>query len=268
LSSNSSGERLMTQTFSNLKHVAIIMDGNGRWAQARSHRRVWGHIRGARVVSRIVEEASDQGIQALTLYAFSSENWSRPLDEIQLLFSLLKKFLMGERERIIANRIRFRVMGEIATLPAATQELILNLQEVTRDFDGMKLNFAFSYGGRDEIVRAVNRLRLERPGELITEQDIQQSLYLPDLSDVDLMIRTGGDHRISNFLLWQMAYAELYFTPTKWPDFTCEEFRQIILDVVGRERRFGGVSAGAELAHSAVIAKKNRKLLEQGTLHQ
>lgn len=247
-----------------IKHVAIIMDGNGRWAQARSHKRVWGHVRGARVVSQIVEEADELGVEALTLYAFSSENWSRPLEEIQILFSLLRKFLERERDRIIRNQIRFRVMGEISQLPEYTQKLILDLQEDTKNFNGMKLNFAFSYGGRAEIVKAVNKLIAQKPFSTITEADIESSLYLPDIGDVDLMIRTGGDQRISNFLLWQAAYAEFYFTNTKWPDFTRTEFRQIVLDVLHRERRFGGVSAVSELKHTVVMAKKNRSLVEQG----
>ncbi len=249
-----------------IKHVAIIMDGNGRWAQSRSHKRVWGHVRGSRVVSSIVEEADELGIEALTLYAFSSENWARPLDEIKILFTLLKKFLIIEKNRIIAHRIRFRVMGDISALPAGTQGLIRNLEEETQHFQGMKLSFAFNYGGRSEIVRAMNRLNKEITDREITEDDIHRSLYLPDLGDVDLMIRTGGDQRISNFLLWQAAYAELYFTQTKWPDFTRTEFRQVVLDVLHRERRFGGVCAASELKQTVCTAKLNRQILEQRSL--
>lgn len=250
-----------------LKHIAIIMDGNGRWAKARSHRRVWGHVRGARVVSKIVEEADDLGVEALTLYAFSSENWARPIEEIQILFALLKKFIIIERDKIIANKIKFRVMGEICSLPASTQELILNLQEETKDFKGMKLNFAFSYGARAEITQAVNRFIAQNPNRVMSEEDLSKNLYLPDLSDVDLMIRTGGDQRISNFLLWQAAYAELCFTQTKWPDFSREEFRQIVLDTLNRERRFGGVHSCSELTHTMLLARKNRLLVEQRSLH-
>lgn len=246
-----------------IKHVAIIMDGNGRWAQSRCHQRVWGHVRGSRVVSRIVEQAKDKGVEALTLYAFSSENWSRPLSEIQILFKLLKKFLMMERERILKNHIRFKVMGDTSSLPQETKDLISQLENETEHFTGLKLTFAFGYGGRSEIVRAANKFHELFPGREMTEEDLQAMLFIPDLGDVDLLIRTGGDQRISNFLLWQLAYAELYFTPTKWPDFTCREFREILHDVTSRERRFGGVCANAHLDQSVCLAKQNKKMLDQ-----
>lgn len=252
---------------SNIKHVAIIMDGNGRWAQARTHRRVWGHIRGSRVVSNIVEEADDLGIEALTLYAFSTENWSRPVTEVKVLFKLLKKFLKIERQRILANKIRFKVMGEISDLPQGTQDLILDLEETTKDFKGLKLTFAFCYGGRSEIVSAVNKYVLENPGKKITEELLNQNLFLPDLGDVDLLIRTGGDQRVSNFLLWQVAYAELFFTSTKWPEFKRKEFREIINQVSGRERRFGMTEATQSLDQSYREGLKNREAL-QNTLRE
>lgn len=252
---------------SNIKHVAIIMDGNGRWAQARTHRRVWGHIRGSRVVSNIVEEADDLGIEALTLYAFSTENWSRPVTEVKVLFKLLKKFLKIERQRILANKIRFKVMGEISDLPQGTQDLILDLEETTKDFKGLKLTFAFGYGGRSEIVSAVNKYVLENPGKKITEELLNQNLFLPDLGDVDLLIRTGGDQRVSNFLLWQVAYAELFFTSTKWPEFKRKEFREIINQVSGRERRFGMTEATQSLDQSYREGLKNREAL-QNTLRE
>lgn len=252
---------------SNIKHVAIIMDGNGRWAQARTHRRVWGHIRGSRVVSNIVEEADDLGIEALTLYAFSTENWSRPVTEVKVLFKLLKKFLKIERQRILANKIRFKVMGEISDLPQGTQDLILDLEETTKDFKGLKLTFAFGYGGRSEIVSAVNKYVSENPGKKITEELLNQNLFLPDLGDVDLLIRTGGDQRVSNFLLWQVAYAELFFTSTKWPEFKRKEFREIINQVSGRERRFGMTEATQSLDQSYKEGLKNREAL-QNTLRE
>lgn len=225
----------------NINHVAIIMDGNGRWAEARSHFRVWGHVRGSSVVSKIVEEADECGVKALTLYTFSTENWSRPEKEIFTLFSLLKKFLLKEKARIIKNKIRFQVMGDISGLPKETQSLVADLENETQDMTGLKLTFAFGYGGRDEIVRGINNFIKENPNKKITEEDFSNYMLKPELGDVDLLIRTGGDQRISNFLLWQSAYAELYFTKTQWPDFTRSEFRSIYNEVSNRERRFGAV---------------------------
>ncbi len=243
------------------QHVAIIMDGNGRWANARSHSRVWGHVRGSRVVSRIVEEADDLGVKALTLYAFSTENWCRPKNEISTLFVLLKKFLKVERNRIIQNDIKFRVVGDTSGLPVDTLKLIHDLQDQTRNSEGLKLTFAFGYGARKEIVDSINTYIKQNPGKLITEEDLAQNFYAPDLGDVDLLIRTGGDQRISNFLLWQSAYAELFFTQTKWPDFKPSEFKAILTDVSKRERRFGGVSAGICLDQSKKDASINRESL-------
>ena len=213
---------------SSIKHVAIIMDGNGRWANRRFRPRIWGHVRGSAVVSDIVRAADDYGLKALTLYAFSTENWSRPLDEVSTLFRLLKKFLLKEKQRIISNNIKFQVIGEIQNLPIETIELIKDIEELTQNATGLYLTFAFNYGGRAEIVRATNRFLELNPGRLVTEEDLNSALYRPETGDVDLMIRTGGEQRISNFLIWQMAYAELYFTPTKWPDFTPNEFKKII----------------------------------------
>lgn len=246
-----------------IKHVAIIMDGNGRWAQSRCHQRVWGHVRGSRVVSKIVEQAEDMGVEALTLYAFSSENWARPLSEIQLLFKLLKKFLMMERGRILKNHIRFKVMGDTSSLPQETQKLISELEKETRNFKGLKLTFAFGYGGRSEIVSAANKFHQLYPDREMTEADFQEMLFVPDLSDVDLLIRTGGDQRISNFLLWQLAYAEFYFTSTKWPDFTKCEFQEILLQVMSRERRFGAIQKSSHLEDTICLAKENKRMLDQ-----
>lgn len=248
---------------SKINHVAIIMDGNGRWANERAHRRVWGHVRGSGVVSNIVEEADELGLKALTLYAFSTENWSRPLTEVKTLFSLLKKFLKKERARILKNKIRFRVIGDVSKLPEDTQKLISDLEKETTDFEGLKLTFAFGYGGRDEIVQATNRFVLENPGAAITQEGISKYMMAPETGDVDLLIRTGGDQRISNFLIWQSAYAELFFTQTKWPDFTRSEFKKIVESVLGRERRFGNVAATESLDDSLSMAEKNKKELEQ-----
>jgi undecaprenyl diphosphate synthase len=239
------------------KHVAIIMDGNGRWANCRSHKRVWGHIRGASIVSSIVEEADDLNIKALTLYAFSTENWSRPLGEVKILFSLLKKFLKKERNRIIKNKIRFDIIGDYSKVEPDTCSLIENLISETKENTGLKLTFAFGYGSRDEIVKTVNSLIRNNPGKEITENDIEESLFTKELGDVDLMIRTGGDQRISNFLLWQSAYAELHFTETKWPDFSAREFREIYSTVSHRERRFGYVSPTSSIDKAKKLAKTN-----------
>lgn len=249
-----------------IKHVAIIMDGNGRWAQARSHRRIWGHIRGSRIVSKIVEEADEMGVEALTMYAFSSENWARPIEEIKLLFNLLKKFIQMERERILKNKIRFRVIGDLSSLPDETKKLIYDLEDETAESTGLKLTFAFGYGGRAEIVDAVNLLKKQNPLRDITEEDLERALYAPELADVDLLIRTGGDQRVSNFLLWQIAYAELYFTPTKWPDFTRAEFREILLKVISRERRFGGLCATTHLNETVCVARTHKKILQERSL--
>jgi len=246
------------------KHVAVIMDGNGRWANQRFRPRIWGHVRGSEVVSEIVEEADNLGVKCLTLYAFSTENWSRPLEEVSSLFKLLKKFLIKERERILLNRIRFRVIGDLSKLPGDIVDLIQKLTVETRDNQGLNLTFAFNYGGRQEILKSVNDFILTNPGKLITEKDLSHSLYCPELGDVDLLIRTGGEHRVSNFLLWQIAYSELFFTPTKWPDFTPREFREILEATSMRERRFGGVKSQLNFSNSKMNAQKNCQTFIEG----
>jgi undecaprenyl diphosphate synthase len=249
-----------------INHVAIIMDGNGRWANKRFHPRIWGHVRGSAVVSNIVQAADDQGLKALTLYAFSTENWSRPVEEVSTLFKLLKKFLHKEKDRIVSNNIKFKVIGEIQHLPCETIQLIQEIEAITKNATGLKLTFAFSYGGRTEIIRAVNAFIAASPGKEMTEADMLNHLYRPELGDVDLMIRTGGEQRISNFLIWQMAYAELYFTPTKWPDFTASEFKKIIDHVSGRERRFGNISHQPNLDLSMEKAEANKSVFAQGAI--
>lgn len=245
----------------NIKHVAVIMDGNGRWAKQRSHPRVWGHVRGSAVVSHIVQEADDLGIEALTMYAFSSENWSRPQTEVLVLFNLLYKFLKKERARILKNNVRFKIMGDLTNLPEQTKKLIGQLESETAHHTGLKLTFAFGYGARAEIAYAVNRFVKANPGKDITEDALNDYLMIPDLGDVDLLIRTGGDHRVSNFMLWQIAYAEMFFTETKWPDFTVTEFRYIIEQVAKRERRFGAVAPTASLQDNIIVARENQKIL-------
>ena len=246
----------------NIKHVAVIMDGNGRWAKERSHPRVWGHVRGSGVVSHIVQEADSLGIEALTMYAFSSENWSRPQTEVLVLFNLLYKFLKKERARILKNNIRFRIMGDITNLPEQTRKLIAQLEEETSHHQGLKLTFAFGYGGRSEIAYAVNAFMKANPGKEISEEGINDFMMIPDLGDVDLLIRSGGDHRVSNFMLWQIAYAEMFFTKTKWPDFTVTEFRYIIEQVAKRERRFGAIaSTTTNLQDNIIVARENQRAI-------
>lgn len=247
-----------------LKHVAIIMDGNGRWAQQRHHPRVWGHIRGSQRVSQIVEAAVDMQLKALTLYAFSTENWSRPVTEIKILFKLLNKYLKKERLNLIKNNIQFKVIGDISGLDEETQRVIHDIELETSLNSGMMLSFAFSYGGRKEIVDAVNRFQLDYPDKMITEQDINHYLYRPEISDVDLLIRTGGDQRISNFLLWQVCYSELFFTETKWPDFKQEEFVEILKLVSERERRFGSLGESGDLSVSQRVANETHKVFAKG----
>ena len=242
----------------NLEHVAIIMDGNGRWAKTRGRPRIWGHIRGSSVVSKIVQEAQECKINALTLYAFSTENWQRPSAEIRILFNLLQKYLIKEKKRIVKNNIRFRIMGNIKKLPAIIQNSIRELEDLTKEMKGLKLTFAFGYGGRDEIVWAANNFMKKNPRTPLTVESFTKSLMIPDLGDVDLLIRTGGDFRISNFLLWQCAYAELYFTNTKWPNFGPCEFRHICQEVKKRERRFGRVLL--ESQQKIEIPKKTNQL--------
>lgn len=225
----------------NIKHIAIIMDGNGRWAKKRFRPRIWGHVRGSGIVSDIVEEADNMGINALTLYAFSTENFGRPADEVKNLFKLLRKFILKERVRILKNNIKFQVIGDTKGLPEETKSIILKLENETKNATGLILNFAFGYGGRTEILNAVNKLVKIGQKITITEEIFSNELLTAGCPDVDLLIRTGGDQRISNFLLWQIAYAELFFTNTLWPDFTVNEFRNIISVIDKRERRFGQV---------------------------
>lgn len=243
---------------SHIKHVAIIMDGNGRWAKKRFRPRVWGHMRGSGIVSDIVETADDMGLKALTLYAFSTENWSRPAEEVSTLFKILKKFLLKEKARILANNIKFRVIGDIQNLPHETVSLIKEVENASQNATGLFLTFAFGYGGRAEILQSINQFIASNPGKAITESELASLMYRPESGDVDLLIRTGGEQRVSNFLLWQIAYAELYFTATKWPDFTSNEFCKIVNDVSNRERRFGNVCSQVDLKQTVDLAITNK----------
>jgi undecaprenyl diphosphate synthase len=240
-----------------INHVAIIMDGNGRWAKQKFRPRVWGHIRGSSVVSQIVESASNAGLKALTLYTFSTENWSRPANEISTLFKLLYKFLKKEKENILKNNIQFKVIGCIERLDPKIQNLINEVEAQSKDATGLILSFAFSYGGRQEIVDSINQFIEKNPGKPISEEDITRHLYRPAAGDVDLMIRTAGDQRISNFLLWQASYSELYFTDIKWPDFSAKHFESILSEVSSRDRRFGSLDNQGSIMNTKKLVHEN-----------
>lgn len=219
-------------------HVAIIMDGNGRWAAKRGRPRVKGHERGAEVVRDIMTFASrHEEIMTLTLYAFSTENWKRPKVEVEFLMKLLKRYLKKELSVYIDNNVRFRAIGDLSRFSITLQERIRDTEEKTAHCDGLNHYLALNYGAKDEIVRAVRRLQTK--GETITTETLNGALDAPE--PADLLIRTGGDHRLSNFLLWQAAYAELFFTRTLWPDFTPHELQSIIEQFKSVERRFGGL---------------------------
>ncbi len=232
------------------RHVAIVMDGNGRWAQNRNKPRLFGHKVGAESVRDIVETAREIGIEVLTLYAFSSENWKRPNGEVKGLMSILKSFLVSELSKMLKNNIRLCCIGEIDKIPEDVREVMQDTIARTTKNDKLILNLALSYGGRDEITRAVRLLAAQcvdgslSPDE-ITEEMVGNNLYTSGLVDPDLLIRTGGETRLSNFLLWQTSYAELYFTETKWPDFRKDQFISALQDYQQRERRFG--KTGAQL---------------------
>ena len=232
-------------------HVAIIMDGNGRWAKARRLPRIMGHREGMKSVRAVVETARKVGIKVLTLYAFSKENWQRPKEEVSFLMRLLAEYLQKEVDELHEKDIQIRAIGELELLPLEVQGLLREAMEKTRKNQGLILNLALSYGGRAEIVQAARALaraclagRL-RPEE-IDEKLFSSYLYTHDLPDPDLLIRTSGELRLSNFLLYQCAYTELYFTPVLWPDFREKEFLEALKDYQRRERRFGKISEQLE----------------------
>ena len=227
-------------------HVAIIMDGNGRWAKKRLLNRIKGHEKGSESVRAIVRASREIGIRILTLYAFSTENWQRPQTEIYALMNLLKKFLISEQKEMLDNNIRLNTIGQTERLPEdVRRELQKNIM-LTRKNDGLILNLALSYGGRAEIVRAVKEIAIKaKDGRIdpdsITPDLISKHLYTAEMPDPDLLIRTSGEMRISNFLLWQLAYTEIFITDTLWPDFGKDEFMRILKNYQQRERRFGKV---------------------------
>ncbi len=226
------------------RHVAIIMDGNGRWAQKRRQPRLFGHKAGAESVQNIVTACREIGIEYLTLYAFSSENWRRPAQEVTGLMTILKKYLQSELPKMQKNEIRLLSIGDRHRLPDPVREMLENAIKATADNSKLTLNLALSYGSRDEIVRAVKKITtLCMQGDIasdeVTDQTIAENLDTCGMPDPDLLIRTGGEARLSNFLLWQLSYAEIYFTDTMWPDFRKESFLQALSEYQSRERRFG-----------------------------
>lgn len=227
-------------------HVAIIMDGNGRWAKKHFLNRIKGHEKGSETVRAIVRFCREIGIAFLTLYAFSTENWQRPQSEITALMTLLKKFLESEQKEMMDNNIRLGAIGQTERLPEDVQQVLYKVMELTKKNDGMLLNLALSYGGRAEIVRMVKEIAIKARDDkinpdAITSERISEHLYTKGIPDPDLLIRTSGEMRISNFLLWQIAYTEIYVTDTLWPDFGQDEFVRILQDYQRRERRFGTV---------------------------
>lgn len=232
-------------------HIAIIMDGNGRWATQRHWPRVFGHIRGARRVKPIIEEADRLGVKALTLYAFSTENWNRPVSEISVLWKLFRKHLLREVAALKKRNIRFKVLGEVDKLDPELRNVISSCESILASCTGMWVNVCISYGAQSEILNAARALAQEcasgaRDAATLSAADLEEKLWTQHLGPearVDLLIRTGKEKRISNFLLWQAAYAELLFTDSFWPDFKTQDLRAAIEEFSSRERRFGGVEA-------------------------
>ena len=231
------------------RHVAIILDGNGRWAKAKGMPRNYGHVQGAKTVETICEEAYKMGIQYLTVYAFSTENWNRPKDEVDALMKLLRSYMQTCLKTAAKNRMCVRVLGEKSRLDEDIRTRIEELEEATKDNDGLHFQIAINYGGRDEIVRAARKMAARiaagevKPQE-ITEEMLEADLDTAGVPDPDLLIRTCGEQRISNFLLWQLAYTEFYVTPVPWPDFTKEELIKAVEAYNHRDRRYGGLKEG------------------------
>ena len=228
------------------EHVAIILDGNGRWARSKGMPRNYGHIQGAKAVEDMCEIAWKRGIKYLTVYAFSTENWSRPDDEVEALMGLLRNYLKTCIKRAKKNNMCVRILGDKSRLAEDIQKSIYELEQISRDFDGLHFQVAINYGSRDEMLRAVNRIIKDRDEGLVGDAEVSPELFesyldTSGLPAPDLLIRTSGEQRLSNFLLWQLAYAEFYFTDVHWPDFGAEELEKAIEAYNKRERRFGGV---------------------------
>jgi len=231
------------------QHIAIIMDGNGRWAKRHNRRRIVGHLEGTKAIKRIVKFSGEIGIRILTLFAFSTENWNRPKKEVWALMNLLYKFLRQETNNLQKNNIKLLVSGQVERLPAKVRVELSKTIDATRENSKLILNLALSYGGREEIVRACREIAKQISNKSkklkdIDEQFFNNYLYTAGLPDPDLLIRTSGEFRISNFLLWQIAYSEIYVTPVLWPDFNRRDLLLALIDYQNRERRFGRVKSG------------------------
>jgi undecaprenyl diphosphate synthase len=229
-------------------HVGVIMDGNGRWAQARGKPRTEGHVAGVRALRALVESCINYGIGYLTVFSFSSENWTRPKDEISFIFGLLRRFVASDLEKLHRNNVRVKIIGAREGLDDGLRRLIAEVEATTAMNTGLKLQVAFNYGGKAEIAEAVRRIAgLVASGRLraedITEETIGRALYTSGMPDPDLIIRTSGEQRVSNFLLWQGAYSELVFVDENWPDFDEAVFLRVLEDYSGRDRRYGGVES-------------------------
>lgn len=223
-------------------HVAVIMDGNGRWAKKRGFERIFGHDKGVKSARETIEVSSDIGVKYLTLYTFSKENWNRPKYEVNALMSLLVKTIGKEISSLMEKNIKLKLIGKLSDLPDKAAKTMSSAMETTKNNTGMTLFIALSYSGRDEILTVVNKLIAEGVKKEITEKDIEKHLYTEQAPDPELLIRTGGEFRISNFLLWQIAYTEFYFLDVFWPDFTKKDFLEAIEFYQTRERRFGKIT--------------------------
>lgn len=223
------------------QHVAIIMDGNGRWAKAQGKPRLFGHKAGVNSVREVVRTASDIGIKYLTVYSFSTENWNRPEEEVSGLMDLFAKSILAEMDELHANNVRVQILGDISVLPEKTREAFEAGADLMKNNTGMTLLPAVNYGSRDEILRAVDAFAKNYEGKAPTEEDFSKLLYTNEVPDPELLIRTSGELRVSNFLLWQIAYSEFYVTDTLWPDFDRYEFLRALIAYQKRDRRFGGV---------------------------
>lgn len=222
------------------RHIGFIMDGNGRWAKLRGKSRSYGHKKGADVIEEVVSACFDEGVEAVSLYAFSTENWSRPKEEIDTIFDLLEKFLRRYENKLVNERIRLIISGDLSEISEKLRNRSISVMKNTERFVGKTLNIAINYGGRAEIVRAAKLL--SETGKPITEENLAGRLYTTGLPDIDLVVRTSGESRLSNFFLWQCAYAELYFTDVLWPDFKTEELKKALDWFAGRKRRFGNIT--------------------------
>lgn len=231
------------------QHIAIILDGNGRWAKKKGMPRNYGHAQGSKNVERICEDAYKLGVKYLTVYAFSTENWKRPKDEVEALMNLLRNYMKTCLKTAEKNRMRVRVIGDKTALAEDIRVRIEELEEATKNNDGLNFQIALNYGSRDEMIRAMRRMCEDYKTGVIGENQIDESMFesyldTHDIPDPDLMIRTSGEQRLSNYLLWQLAYSEFYFTDVLWPDFSKEELVKAIEYYNGRDRRFGGVKEG------------------------